>query len=422
MHQIQGRTSTLVRNNITVCDSFIHIHIYIYIYLHYIFQDVFLFQQTEKNGIDLMYETFGSPSKNVNQKHAFKKMISELPQHHFAHYNRIERVWTTHTLPHPLPNFRIYLHKEDAEAVDEGMQVIFGNKENYSLKVLETEVGEIEQEEELVDTGPLFENGSKGSDEDDDGEEPVQTENEYADPDDDVLRLIGADLKGDKNNNKKRKTTDEKSVVVSKKKQKKEESLLTKIGLEAEETPEESDLSLEDKIINYRMRGIFRYVKYQDNPDKDMLNQADPDFLKQDFQTMPYEELKGQFRSFDSMKSLHGLLQGVHNKYSALELISTAAVSKAFGDDPAIPLLVHSYFRDSKHGEIMNALAKSNPYSRSAEPDLLTRLVNNIFPIGMTVYSLYTAKAMKIQLDEQLSKPFSEDEANLYNDMVVKPF
>ena len=76
--QIQNEITTLLRNNAN---------------------DVFMFTQTEPNGIQLMYESYGKPSTNLNNKLEFEDKVMHLSKHTFLHYNQGKQSFQESIIP-----------------------------------------------------------------------------------------------------------------------------------------------------------------------------------------------------------------------------------------------------------------------------------------------------------------------------------
>ena len=115
IQQIQNEVMTLLRNNAN---------------------DIFMFAQSENYGIQLIYESYGKPSTNLNNKLEFKDKIMHLQKYIFLHYNQGKQSFQESIIPYnDIPNYRLYLIPEDKNV--ENMIVLARNSDNYDLSSVE---------------------------------------------------------------------------------------------------------------------------------------------------------------------------------------------------------------------------------------------------------------------------------------------
>lgn len=380
--------------------------------------------QTEKNLITRMYDNWGKPSVNLSTEKAFRRKLAELPPKTFLIYHggaSGDRIWRTFKIPHPLPKWRLYLTPEDKE-FKEGA-VIYGNKHDYILTELENKTPSKAKE----NLGPIFRKDLEDSalTEHDDEDDPVDKlrkglshnkrvliDDEDMYDDDDPIEYI--DYEEDKPKKHKKPKKDKK-----RKKEKKNKAVVDLYDAVQRKTPaiQAENLSREDQILYHRLILTFDYLKYEPNPDSELLNKRDPSFLAQDFHAMSFAQLQEAYRKYTGLMQLTQTMHDSNFKYNSLaEGVHQFARTYA----PTInPFELTGHFRHMKHRDILNALASSNPFVQQ-EPTMFNHIMQLFTPGLLTLAGAYLTQGTDEQLqdiEQRAAEPAPEGTNDILNEL-----
>ena len=319
--QIQNEVTTLLRNNAN---------------------DVFMFSQSENYGIQLMYESYGKPSNNLNNKVEFEEKIMHLPKHTFLHYNRGKQSFQESIIPYSeMPDFRIYLIPEDKNI--ENMITLYGNSDNYELSSVEKDMSLMQIDDS--DDEPLFRQEPNSEDENKD---------QTIDIDEDLIK----DLIKDRDDNSK---SDKKKNKKRKRKQKKE------IEEEQEEFEEEIERSGEpvfnndiERTAHFRCKTQLNFAK--NNPViKSKVESVYPDFFNQSFDDKSLQELLALRRKmFDSFQ-VEYVVKGCKNQYEIASLALKMFAQHGIGYDGPNLQHIDYLFNDHIALSTLESLGKVKP-------------------------------------------------------------
>jgi GTPase SAR1 family protein len=388
VHQLQVEVSTLIRNNL---------------------KDIFLFQQSEVNGLKLLADTWGKPSNNLNDPKEFINKVSTLPKNTFMHYNKESHEWKSGQCPYPIPEYRVYLHPEDMNA---DVLVLPGNSPNYNLESIEKTADQLVESDAEEDTRDLYRKEAYP-----DGEEEEGQEGEEVDFLDDLAKDLREPEKKKEEKQTKRKASEESSEKTAKKAKK---DAATALLEQIDDNQNEEKLAKEDMVIRHRILNMLKYVQTAPgNPDRTLLNAREPGFLTQNFDVMSYAELKDAYKIFCNHKHLHGMISGIQNRYDGIEHVVHQFARHALGFD-GDPSFLTGHLKEMKHEAVLSALAKSNPYKKLA-PEPLDQLINIAMPVGTTLYGLYQFQTKKTEHEKQLDQTMSETEVEGYMSMLAPP-
>lgn len=401
-HQLQEEVSTLLRNN---------------------GKDIFIFRQSEPNGLKLMWDTWGLRSSQFCGFSEFRDKVVKLPKHHFLHFNTDTNTFTEMKTPHPwncgcgneaehvtnqMPHFRLYQHPDDLQDEEKGYKIVYGNKPEYNLSALERHV-EDEDNGFFDDGEPLYrEEEPKPKEKQKDkekGKEGVESDEDEDAP----ISHIKALKKAGKR--KREELLKEAEEEKSGKKRKKEGHLQLLDEVNKRRNVMEEQLSEEDAALRLKILKIFKVIQRTDNHDKEMLNNMDKTFLEQDFDVMPYEVLLKAYTTYCDEKEMNKVIYGTASRYQiAKNIIHNAA--RTILDYQGDPNVFTSHLDIAKHDSIVQAIAESQP-GMKIKVSGVDQFLQLAGPIGTAMYAYWTQKKKKEKHDDKLNSEVPRAEADI---------
>lgn len=351
LHQLQSEASTLIRNNIT---------------------DLFLFRQTEPNGINIMYENYGKGSSNLSNKSEFTDTLMHLEDFNFLHYTRRTSRFQKSIIPYSLmPNFRIYLHPEDKDFPG---SVFFGNNKEYNLSSIEKDLTIIEED---VDDANLFRNPEQEQ-----THEEMQLDNE-----------LFADLQPEQeettnNNNEEPKKKRKRKQVVEEEPIEKEDPIEQQFNFG--DSPED--------IVRFRCIAQLDFAK-TDEVLKRKILAVFPNFFNQDFASKPLEELLQLRRQMYSSFQIGETISGIKNQYELLSLGLKSVAQYAIGySGPGLSLL-DNIFQHNISMSTLNSLAKVKPNVKTSY-SMQDQLLDLLLPSARVLYQMKNSVDIETKMNE----------------------
>lgn len=374
---------------------------------------------TEPNLLKIAYETWGTPSLNMNKKEQFVQMIGQLPEHNFAHYNVKSHEWEIAEVPYEEMKanpFRIYQHPSDKDVA--GVHVLPGNAMEYDLSLIEKKNDELVQVDD-ADNFPLYRDESSG-------EKPDES-------DDEIINDLKKDLKAKNTDDIEPEIVDESSssdesvdeTVKRGKKRKAQlppsENLLEQIEKQdlQQKIPEEH-LTKEDYVIRWRILNALKWIKATPSSKfARLLNDRDPEFLKQNFDEMTYKELKNEWKKFEAIRSLNGIVCGTENFYNTIGQYASQGARQLGYYGPTNFMTDHLYeFRDD---DVLNNIISHDPFKKT-QINTFYHWFNILSPLAYYGWQMYDFHQKTEKLKElhnaNASKQLTQDEINLYISLV----
>jgi hypothetical protein len=360
VQQIQSEVSTLIRNNL---------------------RDLFVFQQSDDHGVKVLYESYGKGSQNLNNKTEFETKMLNLEKFHFLHWNRNTRTINEHMVPKDLPDFRLYLHREDKEC---GKQLICEDRKLYNLSKIEEKEVVIEDEED--DNEPLFANS--------DSEEEEEEEEELSDVE--GVDFENHDLYKDlpKKEGAKKRKRGSSGQNARKSRQKKLEK-----DLEEFEEKEKNEFSDAAGII--RMRAVSQLQFAQAEPTyRKQITDVFPEFFDNvNFEELDNDELLSRRRKMLNALTIHGVHNGTKNEYKLFSMI-VAGIAKKVLDFPGDPTELHNMFQAKAANTIFKRLGKLRPDLNNFETSWMNHIMDVAVPACEYLFSASNSVAFENQLNE----------------------
>ncbi len=268
------------------------------------------------------------------------------------------------------------------------------------------------------DKAPLYRSGSgtekPGSSSDDElindlakdlREEPQQEETQDVD-DDDENDEDGSDEDGSEAPKEKRGQKRKPEAPPS-------ENLLEQIEkAEMAQKPEEN-LSKEDYTIKWRILNAFQWIKATPRCKFALLlNDRDPTFLQQDFDNMPYEELKKAWKKFSAIQSMNQIVCGTENLYTHVgKLVEQGARNLLNYQGPVD--FIHDHLQSYRDDDVLANITSHNPFKKN-QISTFTQMFNVAAPIAYYAWQIHSFNQIKNQHEENSKKTLSVSEADAY--------
>lgn len=400
IHQLQTHVSTLIRNNV---------------------QDVFLFRQNEPRGIKVLYDTWGVSSNNLAAQKDFNTTIMQLEKRHFVAYNVEQRTWKEHTIPWPLPKWRLYLHPSDTNF--EGL-LLYGNAPNYDLSIVERKDDKGDEAVEEEDLGPTFrkermEDATPEAEEgmDDftrelagDLEEPkdrdseTDNESDYDSDEDD----------NDRPTKRARKSKDEAPPPE----QEPAAKLLEDINLVEENIPQEN-LTKQEQILKHRILNTFKYLQTCDGKNEDVqtMKHYKPGLLEKKYDYMTFGELKSNYREFANTKNMCNILDGVQGRYDAVKNVTSQFFRYGLGYEGPLTMIT-KHLDLMAHEDILANIARSNPFNKM-EMSTTDYILKMFAPIVFSGAEIFGQNMVEKGMEARANQPLTQAELTHFMDKIL---
>jgi hypothetical protein len=368
VQQIQSEVPTLVRGNL---------------------RDLFIFQQTDENGVKVLYESFGKGSQNLNVKSEFENKVLTLEQYHFLHWSRNTREIQEGMCPPELPDFRLYLHPEDKEC---GKEIIYGNDKNYDLSSIETEEIDIEDEEDDI---PLF---RKDSEEDENSDE-------------DLSDIEGVDLEEQELYRDLPRPKDKKRKRTASKATRKQKMQKLEDELAAIEEEDQNEFSTAEGLARMRYLARLNHAKY-DEDFNELVTKVFPTFFDGViFENMDMQELKLRHRQVLNALAVQGVYANTKSEYELLCLAVEAFAKLGLGFEGETEQLKNIFTRKASTN-VFARLGKIRPDKISFKSSVQDTIMSAIVPLGKFLLAAYSTVAVSDKLKEIMETPVDQQEAD----------
>jgi len=305
-HQLQNEVPTLVRNNV---------------------EDIILFKQHEPYGLHLSFETWGKASTNLNDRSKFEQAINNLEPFHFLIYQKSTSEWSEAVIPHPLPDYRIYLHPSDEQLSNEEFEmdqqiVIYGNKQNYDLKSVEKDLSiqEIEEDDNDLFRDLELDKNLKSTE--------IIPDPEISDDLNKSLQLdeeLYEDLRTHSSTN-----TSNQNALVQKNSKKRRINPTMDDDMDKSIIVPTEKLSDKDEIVKFRCLLQLRFASNNASL-RHIIDSVYPGFFEDDFEIMTLKELLIHQRKMLSAFQVSAVSSSVQNQYEIMNTLFRIFVEHSTG-------------------------------------------------------------------------------------------